>query len=586
MPWWKKLLWIICSWRFYTLKVKLGRRQAPRARITNTSLSGILHDIFANRGIKDQAELELRLSNLLPISSLGNVKAAADLILNAINADKRILVVADFDADGATACALVVRALRQLNANITYRVPNRSRHGYGLSAELVQETLKLEVDLIITVDNGIASFAGIALARENNIKVIVTDHHLPAANLPAANVIINPNLVSETFASKNLCGVGVAFYLVCALHDKLTQDNWYKEHNIKPLIPASYLDLAAFGTVADVVTLDKNNRILIKAGIGKIRSGSSCAGIKALLEIVSLKEQYVAASDIAFKLAPRINAAGRMEDMSIGIECLLSDDKTNAMKLAATLDSINQERQDIERTMQEQAKQVVDGFQADNDLPFGLCLYQKTWHEGIVGIVAGRLKEKLHRPVIAFAKNGNSLKGSARSVHKINIRDALDSIDKNYPGLIDKFGGHAMAAGLNIKPHNFTAFAEAFDQTIRGQLTIDDMTGEILSDGQLGENEFNLAFAKLLRDISPWGQDFPEPIFDGEFAVLEQRVVGDKHLKMTLKSQQSSIPLEAIAFNQPPLNLTENLVRIAYRLNLNYWQDNVSLQLVVLYIGL
>jgi len=566
------------------MTIKLTRRQVPENKITNTELDGILHDIFAARGIKDQSELDLRLANLLPISSLANTDSAAELILDKIQRNRKILIIADFDADGATACALMLRTLSQLNANVSYIVPNRARHGYGLSQELALEILQLKPELLITVDNGISSFEGIKIAHDHNIQVIVTDHHLPAAELPVADIIINPNLKNETFASKNLCGVGVAFYLACALHKKLQEINWYEQKNLEPLNLTSLLDLVALGTVADVVVLDKNNRILIKAGLGQIRSGKACDGINALFKITGNNPQYALASDLAFKIAPRINAAGRLEDMSIGIECLATNDMAKTLKLAAMLDQINIERRAIEQEMQAEAKQIVNGFHTDDNLPFGLCLYKKSWHEGIVGIVAGRLKDKLHRPTIVFAQSGGKFKGSARSVTKINIRDALESIDKMNPGLIDKFGGHAMAAGLMIAPDNFKDFTKAFDAVIRKELDEADLKGEIMSDGELAENEFTLEFANLLQNISPWGQSFPEPVFDGMFSVIDQRVVGEKHLKMILKPENCQVPLDAIAFNQKPLATSEKPIKMAYRLDVNRWQDNVSLQLIVVHI--
>lgn len=568
------------------MSIKLARRPVTDFTIEESTYSGILHNIFTARGIKHQSELKLQLKNLLPISTLGNISPAVEILLNAINSNKKIMIVADFDADGATSCALMVKVLRQLNADVSYKVPNRTNHGYGLSAELVKEIIYLQPDLIITVDNGISSFDGIKLARANHIEVLVTDHHLPADTLPEANVIVNPNLKQDNFKSKNLCGVGVAFYLICALHQKLEQSHWYQEKNIAPIILSDLLDLVALGTIADVVPLDKNNRILVQAGLNKIKSAKASIGINALFKIANQDPKYALASDIAFKIAPRINAAGRMEDMSVGIECLLTNAPTNALKLANLLDQINLKRRETEVTMQEEAKEIVNNFDLTNDLPFGLCLYQNNWHEGVVGIVAGRLKEKHHRPTVVFAKSGDKLKGSARSVLKVNIRDVLDDIDKQNPKLIDKFGGHAMAAGLTISPDNFKAFADVFDAQIRTHLKPADLSHEILSDGQLSNNEFTLAFAQQLQDLSPWGQQFPEPIFDGEFEIIEQRVVGNKHLKIVVKPQNSNTPVDAIAFNQEPLRLTSSHkpFKIAYRLGINRWRDNVSLQLMILHI--
>ncbi len=568
------------------MSIKLSRRPTPDFTIVESTFTGVIHNIFAARGIKHQSELELQLKNLLPISSLGNINQAVELLFTTINLNKKIIIVADFDADGATACALMIRALRQLQANVSYKVPNRTNHGYGLSVGLVKEIINLQPDLIITVDNGVSSLDGIKLARENDIDVLVTDHHLPADTLPDANVIVNPNLKGESFKSKNLCGVGVAFYLICALHKELENTNWYKNNNLQPIDLTNLLELVALGTVADVVPLDKNNRILIQAGLNKIKSGSASAGINALFKIANKEPQYALASDIAFKIAPRINAAGRMEDMSIGIECLLTNDESNALKLASMLNQINIERRETEAKMQDEARQIVNNFNPSNDLPFGLCLYQDNWHEGVVGIVAGRLKEKLHRPTIVFAKSGDMLKGSARSVLKVNIKDVLDDIDKQNPGLIDKFGGHAMAAGLTIKPDKFETFAKAFATEIKSHLTLADLSSEILSDGKLSDNELTLAFAKQLQDLSPWGQQFPEPIFDGKFQILDQRIVGEKHLKMIIKPQNSNTPFDAIAFSQAPLESStdDKLFEMAYRLDINRWRNNVSLQIMVLHI--
>lgn len=555
-------------------------------KFNNDIFPKIVQTVLANRGVNSVDEIDLSLKNLLPIHSLSNVDIAAKLIADTIYANEKILIVADFDADGATACAVMVRLLLQMGALVNFKVPHRINHGYGLSTAIVSDIILEKPDLIITVDNGISSHEGISMARKNGIKVLVTDHHLPADTLPDANVIVNPNLPGDNFASKNLAGVGVAFYVACGLHNYLKNDGWYSKSGIKEPIMTSVLDLVALGTVADVVPLDKNNRILVESGLKKIRNGNSCAGIKALFKVSNKDYKFALASDIGFMIGPRINAAGRMQDMTIGINCLLADTSEIAEPMAMDLNTINTERKEIEQTIRDEADSIVENFKSDN-LPFGISLYGSTWHAGVVGIVAGRIKEKYNRPVIVFAKTTNNmLKGSARSIKGMNIRDVIDNVDKCNKGLIDKFGGHAMAAGLSIHVDDFPVFKQKFNSEVAKLLSSKDLSLKIISDGSLASDDFSLELAEILQNITPWGHGFVEPVFDNDFFVIEYRVVGSKHLKLVLQPCGTNLELDAIAFNMVPdiLPPKRQSLKIAFQLDINRWQGRVGVQLRIIEI--
>jgi single-stranded-DNA-specific exonuclease len=547
----------------------------------------VLRRVYAARSIDSVDDLDYSLDTLLPPSLLGGMGEAVALLQHAVVDQQRILVVGDFDADGATSCALSLRALRELGASdVRYLVPNRFEYGYGLTPEIVAVAAEQQPDLIVTVDNGISSIEGVAAARESGMHVLITDHHLPGEHLPAADAIVNPNLPGDPFPSKNLAGVGVAFYVLLALRTQLRATGWFETTGLPEPNLGRYLDLVALGTVADVVPLDRNNRTLVHQGIRRIRAGRCVPGIQALLEIAGRNLQRVVASDMGFAVGPRLNAAGRLDDMSIGIECLLSDDLAAARDMATRLDNMNRDRKDIESDMQSRALDVIAGLDLkDDELPRGLCLFEPDWHQGVIGILAARIKERFHRPVIAFARSGEGeLKGSARSVSGLHIRDALDAVAAQHPGLIDKFGGHAMAAGLSLAETNYPAFAAAFNDEVTRHLSAEDLTGIIYSDGELTEQELSIDTAQLLRDASPWGQGFPSPVFDGDFRVMSQRVVGEKHLKMTLQPAHGDSQIDGIAFNTAVLPAGCHQVHMAYRLDANEYRGIVSPQLIVEHI--
>ncbi len=531
--------------------------------------------LFAMRGISAASELDYGLANLAPVGSLDNVDTAVELLLSKRN--ERIVVVGDFDVDGATSTALVLRCLREFGfEDVDYLVPNRFEYGYGLTPEIVREAAKSKPALLVTVDNGISSIAGVDEAKAANMAVLITDHHLPGDQLPDADVIVNPNLPGSKFLSRNLAGVGVAFYVVAALGKTLEQQGQAGAARI----PATYLDLVALGTVADVVPLDHNNRILVEQGIRRMRAGKTVPGISALLHQSGRLIGRTVSTDLGFAVGPRLNAAGRLEDMSLGIECLLTDDQALAAQYAATLDQINRERREIESTMRDQAFAYVDSLDARR-LPGCVCLYQADWHQGVVGLIASRVKERCHRPVIAFAKESDGfLKGSARSVSGVHIRDLLESISSARPGLIDKFGGHAMAAGLTISESAFDEFKELAATQLSRLYPDADFSGAILSDGVLPNDALNLPFARGLREAGPWGSGFPEPMWSGDFDVLEQRTVGEKHLKLRVRPAAGGAALDAIAFNQAG-PAYRGIVQLAYRLDVNEYRGVESAQLIV-----
>ncbi len=552
------------------------RPQPAKSALASLSdLDPVLAKLFAMRGISTASELDYGLANLLPVGSLDNVDAAVDLLLS--SRDQRIVVVGDFDVDGATSTALMLRCLREFGfKDVDYLVPNRFEYGYGLTPEIVQVAAKSKPALLVTVDNGISSNAGVAQAKAANIAVLITDHHLPGERLPDADVIVNPNLPGSTFPSGNLAGVGVAFYVVAALGKALQQ----RGQAGAARVAAKYLDLVALGTVADVVPLDHNNRILVQQGIRRIRAGKTVAGITALLHQSGRLSSRTVSTDLGFAVGPRLNAAGRLEDMSLGIECLLTDDPALAARHAATLDQINRERREIEATMRDQAFAYVDKLDARR-FPGCVCLYEPDWHQGVVGLIAARVKERYHRPVIAFAKeSGGFLKGSARSVSGVHARDLLESISSARPGLIEKFGGHAMAAGLTIKESAFDDFKNLAAAQLSRLYPNADFSGAILSDGALPNDALNLPFARGLREAGPWGSGFPEPMWNGDFDILEQRTVGEKHLKLRVRPAAGGEPVDAIAFNQAG-PAYRGVVQLAYRLDVNEYRGVESAQLIV-----
>lgn len=552
-------------------------------------LPPLLTRLYAARGVQSAAELDKGLARLIPYQQLKGIDAAVDLLVQALQQRQRILIVGDFDADGATASSVGVLGLRMLGAaHVDYLVPNRFEYGYGLTPEIVAVALQRQPELLVTVDNGISSVDGVAAAKAAGLKVLVTDHHLPGPELPAADAIVNPNQPGCAFPSKALAGVGVMFYVLLALRARLRELGWFAKAGISEPNLGELLDLVALGSVADVVPLDANNRILVHQGLARIRAGRARPGLRAVLEVAGRQHARITSTDLGFILGPRLNAAGRLDDMSLGIECLLCEDEALARDMAQQLDELNKDRKAIEQGMQREALAQLEDLPLA-DMPFGLCLFEPDWHQGVIGILASRLKERYHRPAIAFADAGDGLlKGSARSVPGLHIRDALDAVAARHPGLISKFGGHAMAAGLSLPQEHFGAFAAAFDAEVRRQLSEDDLTGRLLSDGQLGAEEFHLELAKALRHAGPWGQHFPEPLFHGVFQIVTQRVVGEKHLKLVLKTECGSLTLDGIAFNVDREiwpNPNVRWVELAYKLDVNEYQGRESVQLMVAHLA-
>lgn len=563
----------------------IRRRPPGDPRGLPAELPPLLRRLYAARGVCEAEELARGLDRLHPVEAFGGMEQATALLAAQLRRDSRILIVGDFDADGATSTAVGLLALRAMGARrVDYLVPNRFEYGYGLTPEIVELARRRQPQLIITVDNGIASTAGVAAARAAGIDVLITDHHLPGRELPAANAILNPNLPGNGFPSRALAGVGVIFYLMLALRRRLREEGRFGPGLPEPNL-AGLLDLVALGTVADVVPLDRNNRILVGQGLARIRAGRCRPGILALLQVAKRRRDTVTAADLGFALGPRLNAAGRLQDMAIGIECLLTDDIGRAQALAAQLDELNRERRDIEAQMQADALRALESLHLDEGgLPVGLCLFEPDWHQGVVGLVASRVKERVHRPVIAFAQTeAGVLKGSARSVPGLHIRDALDAVATRHPGLVHKFGGHAMAAGLSLAREAFADFAAAFDAEARRWLGPEDLRGVIFTDGELAPSDISLANARLLREAGPWGQGFPEPLFDGEFEVLDERLVGERHLKLRLAVPDAR-PVDAIVFNHDAEPPGTGRVRIAYRLDVNEYQGLLAPQLIIEYL--
>ena len=545
----------------------------------------LLDRIFSARGIDDPSQLERGLANLLSPADLPEIDVAAARLADAVEQNQNILIVGDFDADGATSVALCLLALRAMGAvNVDFLVPNRFDYGYGLSPEIVRLAATRAPNVIVTVDNGVASVDGVAMANEAGIDVVVTDHHLPGDVLPDAHALVNPNVGDNAFASKSMAGVGVAYYLLSWVRQTLRQREYFASRQIPEPNMAQYLDLVALGTVADVVPLDQNNRILVHHGLLRIRRGMTRPGIAALARVGKRDLTTLSAADMGFALGPRLNAAGRLQDMSVGIRCLVTDDPAEASQLAAELDGLNQTRREIEQGMVADAEMILTQITPAPD-EMGIAVYHESFHQGVVGIVAGRLREKFHRPAIVFADasdTSDELKGSARSIDGLNIRDVLDSIATRLPGMLPKFGGHAMAAGLSIKRVHLARFQKAFDKAVRAAVTPDMLDAVLLTDGSLTQEQMNLQTVATLADAGPWGNGFAEPLFSGEFKLVNQRVVGQDHLKLVLGLNDQLI--DAIAFRQKPLEGQPEHVKVVYKPALNDYAGQQTLQLMVEYI--
>jgi len=561
--------------------------------LSGYGLSPVLARIYAARGIENTTQLETELAQLIPFEQFKNIALMAALLADAIAAKKRLLIVADYDSDGATACAVGIRILRKFGATVDYLVPNRFEFGYGLTPEIVHlaHTTK-QPDLLITVDNGIASVEGVSEANRLGMQVLITDHHLPGDELPTATAIINPNQPGCSFPSKSIAGVGVIFYLMLALRAELRQRGAFTTTGREPNL-ASFLDLVALGTVADVVKLDSNNRILVQQGLQRIRKGRGCAGINALLQVARRDYQQISTYELGFMLGPRLNAAGRLDDMSLGIECLITDDEAYATQIAQQLDELNRQRREIESTMQESAllklEDMLKSQQPKIQTAYSICLYDHNWHQGVIGILASRIKDKYHRPVIIFAAgNNDEIKGSGRSINGFHLRDALDLVAKRHPELILKFGGHAAAAGLTINAYHFEKFCDAFEQVAQTLLTPADLTRVIETDGDLESSEINMELAEYLNQ-QVWGQGFPQPAFNARFYVESQRIVGEKHLKLKLRKldsnikdqtpQKSEVSYDGILFfhNEP----LPDLIDAVYRLQVNEYNGKTTLQFLL-----
>lgn len=550
-------------------------------------LHPVIARIYAGRGVSELSELDKGLETLLPDGAMLGIDAGVTRLVSALQRQESILIVGDFDCDGATSTTTALLALRAFGFNqVDYLVPNRFEYGYGLSPEIVEVARQKQPDLIITVDNGISSIEGVDRANQFGIDVIVTDHHLPGSVLPKAVAIINPNQAGCQFMAKSTCGAGVVFYLLIALRRQLQQLGWFEKQGVNAPNLGNYLDLIALGTVADVVPLERNNRTLVHQGLARIRAGRARPGLLALLEVAGRDHQRISSSDLGFAVAPRLNAAGRLDDISLGIECLLEEDSQRAREYAEQLDALNRERRSIESEMQAQAMAYLESLDlSEAERPAGIALFNEQWHQGVIGILASRVKEKLHRPVIVFAPGDEGeIKGSARSIEGFHIRDGLDRIATEQPGLISKFGGHAMAAGLTIAKADLARFEAAFADEVTRQTRKEDLDRVIETDGELAPSQFTMELAQMIQEAGPWGHQFPEPSFHGEFRLLQQRIVGQKHLKMVLQEPTTGLALDAIAFNVESdiwPNASINRVRAVYRLDINEFRGQRSLQLMV-----
>ncbi|MEG9499942.1 single-stranded-DNA-specific exonuclease RecJ [Mannheimia indoligenes] len=565
-------------------------KKRPLLTTATLSENPLLNRIYQSRGIKTTKELEHNLQHLHRPQQLANIEQAVDLLTNAFDEQNRIVIVGDFDADGATSTALAIIALKQLGfEQVDYLIPDRFSQGYGLSVAVAEMVLAKGADLVLTVDNGISSFEGIELLKQHGIQVLVTDHHLPPETLPNADAMVNPNLPFCTFPSKSLAGVGVIFYVMMALRTRMREQQYF-QNKIEPNF-AELLDLVALGTVADVVPLDQNNRILVHQGLQRMRSGHCRLGIKALAEVSKRDLLTLQAADLGFAVAPRLNAAGRMENMSLGVELLICENMELARQLALELDSLNQTRKEFEQEMKTEALAICAKLPllAQSEQAHGIVLYQADWHQGVIGILASRIKDQFNRPVIAFAQESEEseyLKGSARSISGVHMRDLLEYIDMQYPELIERFGGHAMAAGLTIHHSQLDNFKQVFDQTINEILEPEQLQGIIYTDGELATDELSITSAEILHRAGPWGQNFPEPSFEGEFSILQQKLLAGKHLKLILQSDSGQL-LDAIYFNVdvrmfPDLSVKK--VKMVYKLDINEFRDNKTLQLKVEYM--
>lgn len=571
------------------MKKRITRRPSP-AEINAICPSPVLSRLYANRGLHSPQDINYHLQHLAQPASLKGLEEGLQLLTTAITQNQRLLVIGDFDADGATSTAVAIRCLRALGAShAQYLVPNRFKYGYGLTPEIVEDAQTLQPQLIITVDNGIASLEGVAKAQALGIKVLITDHHLPGAQLPGADAIINPNQPGCLFPTKNLAGVGVIFHVMCALRTRLKSLNWFNPRPIPNF--TDVLDIVALGTVADVVPLDYINRILVYQGLERIKKGAACEGIKALLQVAKRAPSAISAQDLGFVVGPRLNAAGRLDDMSLGIECLLTDSPQQALEYAQALDDLNKDRRAIETGMQAEALVLLNRLEQhlNGEMPTGITLFHAEWHQGVIGILASRIKDRLHRPVIVFALDEQGhLKGSGRSIPGFHLRDALDEVASQNPDILKKFGGHAMAAGLSLAVEHLDAFSKAFNQVAIKHLGKSGLEPCLMTDGSLAPDEFSLELAQEIAAAGPWGQAFPAPSFDGEFTLVQQRIVGEKHLKLLLSPLEAPEHiLNAIAFN---INLNEwpnpkcQQVKLVYTLASNTFRDETHLQLMVDYI--
>ncbi len=568
------------------IKPRLASFDASQSNLNG--VSPVLKRVLAARGVTAPNDLDLGLKHLLPPQGLSHIGEAAELLADAVIAGANVVIVGDFDADGATSSALAIRCLRAFGLdNVSYLVPNRFEYGYGLSPEIVGVAAMRQPDVIITVDNGISSVDGVHAAQALGMSVLITDHHLPGEAIPSADVIVNPNLPEDRFASKNLAGVGVIFYVMLALRAQLRRLDWFAQNGMQEPNMSQFLDLVALGTVADVVPLDRNNRILVQQGMQRIRQGLACPGINALLTVGNRNPLRLASADLGFAVGPRLNAAGRLDDMSVGIECLLCDDNDEALALALQLDNLNKERKQVEQSMQQDALAIVESLQLDSDtMPSIYALYDESWHQGVVGLVASRIKERTNRPVLALAPGGDEWKGSARSVEGLHVRDLLARVDALHPQLISKFGGHAMAAGLSVKTEKLqkliAALNEVADEMTRGH----DWDQVLWTDGVLPASAFTEELADELRQCVPWGQGFPEPIFDGQFEVMEARTVGATHAKLVLRPVDGQQAIDAICFGYLEAHdeLPSGVIQAAFKLDINEYRDRLNLQLMIQHI--
>ena len=573
------------------MKNKLTHRQLPKTLPElSPDIPPLLQRVYALRGITSMQELDYTTRNLCNYDNLDGTQTAVEIVYSAMQNNKRIMIVGDFDTDGATSTALTVKALKKMGCqHVDYIIPNRFDDGYGLSISVIKRALLKKADLIITVDNGISAIEAVEFAKQSNLTVIITDHHLCSEQLPAADAIINPNLPNCSFLSKHLAGVGVAFYFMSALRAKLRQENWFKTNNLEEYNIASLLDLVALGTIADVVKLDHNNRILVHQGINRIRSGYCCSGIKALLHIARKDPVSFTSTDLAYYIAPRLNAAGRMDNMSLSVELLLCDDYDSALKQASDLDMLNNDRKLIEQTMYKEALSYIQKLeQQQSSFPNLLVVYHPEWHQGIIGILSARLKDKHYRPVICFASTEEGiLKGSGRSIAGIHLRDLLDELDQNHPDLLVSFGGHAMAVGLSIRENDLERFRKHFETLIDKRFNANTLEQIIETDGEIDSQDFNYAMAKQLKESGPWGEGFTEPTFDGDFIVHQQRLFAEKHLRLVLEPKNGGPIIEGVCFNvnltQWPDNTIKN-VKIVYQLDVDDFRGNQTAKLMIRHI--